>query len=408
MGVGASGAGYIPFATNDSSGVQPNLAFDINGTDYYTTGNIRYTGVYPTTQMGSDSTNIWVKRGFVYLTGPAQTSLTLSIRNNAPGGGGNDWALDDISLATCLPNMQYSPSLSPNTCIGNPITINDTIRSYFNNYVYYKWQRSTDGGSSWSDVTGALGPSSPTWNGSAWEYITSYTVPVSATNLSDSGNKYRVVVATTLSNLSNSSCLFTDGISIINLNVIDCEPVLGMSILSVNGKLVNNHGNLSWTTNKESEPFHFDIERSDNGINFTVIGTVSNHNDYNAETNRYLFNDPSAAVSKVWYRVAIVNKGEKKYSRIILLNNHIMEFGLNNVVNPFHDQLDFEVLSTENTKVNIALANVFGNNLKQETIFIYEGVTSISLPNTEALPPGIYILQVRNKEKTISKKIVKK
>ena len=32
----------------------------------------------------------------------------------------------------------------------------DTVRSYFNNYVYYKWQRSTDGGASWNDVTGAI------------------------------------------------------------------------------------------------------------------------------------------------------------------------------------------------------------------------------------------------------------
>src|SRR4030095_15028078 len=160
-GVGASGAGYIPFATNDSSGVQPNLAFDINGTDYFTTGNIPYAGISPTTQAGSDSTNIWVKRGFVYLTGSSQTSLTLSIRNNAPGGGGNDWALDDITLATCLPNMNYSPSLNPTVCDSNSVTINDTIRSYFNNYTYYKWQRSTDGGSTWTDVTGNIGPITP-------------------------------------------------------------------------------------------------------------------------------------------------------------------------------------------------------------------------------------------------------
>ena len=110
-GVGSSTAGYIPSATNDSSGVQPNLTFDINGIDYYTTGNIAYGGLAPSTQTGSDSNNTWVKRGFTYLTGASQTSMKLTIRNNAPGGGGNDWAMDDISLATCLPNMQYSPSL---------------------------------------------------------------------------------------------------------------------------------------------------------------------------------------------------------------------------------------------------------------------------------------------------------
>ena len=109
-GTGTSGAGYIPFATNDSSGVQPNLAFDINGTDYYTSGNLPYLGISPATQTGSDSTNSWVKRGFTYLTGSSQTSLTLSIRNNAPGGGGNDWAMDDIAFTTCTPSMTFHPT----------------------------------------------------------------------------------------------------------------------------------------------------------------------------------------------------------------------------------------------------------------------------------------------------------
>src|SRR5690606_22088246 len=37
-GTGASGASYIPTAAGDSSGVYPNIAFDVNGMDYYTTG----------------------------------------------------------------------------------------------------------------------------------------------------------------------------------------------------------------------------------------------------------------------------------------------------------------------------------------------------------------------------------
>jgi len=136
-GVGPATAGYIPFAPGDSSGVQPNLAFEVDGTDYYTTGNLRYLGL--TTPTGSDTTNQWVKKGFTYKTGVSQTSFTLTIRNNAPGGGGNDWAIDDISVATCLPNMRYSPTIAPTVCQNNSVTVNDTVRSYFNNYNNYKW-----------------------------------------------------------------------------------------------------------------------------------------------------------------------------------------------------------------------------------------------------------------------------
>ncbi|HEV2354004.1 MAG TPA: T9SS type A sorting domain-containing protein, partial [Puia sp.] len=38
---------------------------------------------------------------FTFNSG-AGTSFSLVIRNNAPGGGGNDFAIDDISFSTCL------------------------------------------------------------------------------------------------------------------------------------------------------------------------------------------------------------------------------------------------------------------------------------------------------------------
>src|SRR5207244_6224889 len=103
-------------------------------------------------------------------------------------------------------------------------------------------------------VTGTLGPATPTWNGTAYEYITTYSVPPANTTVANSGDQYRVVVATTSANLSNSSCLFTDGVSIIHLNVITCGPVLGTNLLSFNGKLSDQHANLNWVTSKENQP----------------------------------------------------------------------------------------------------------------------------------------------------------
>jgi hypothetical protein len=408
-GVGASAAGYIPFAPNDSSGVQPNLAFDINGTDYYTTGNIAYKGIYSTTQAGSDSTNTWVKRGFTYLTGASQSSFTLIMRNNAPGGGGNDWALDDISLATCLPNMSYSPSLNPPVCDSNALTINDTIRSYFNNYNYYTWQRSTNGGSTWTNVTGALGPTTPVLNGSAYEYVSSYTIPPSNTNLSDSGDLYRVIVATTSPNLGNTNCQLTDGVSIITLNVINCMIPLNTDMLSFNGKLASGNVQLSWSTSKEDGPVHFDIEKSSDGITFVKIGTVNSYSNYFSEFNHYSFNDPSGFSGKALYHIVMINKsGRKKYSRTIQLTEDKIDFGLGNIINPFRNELAFEVITTNNAKIDVALIDLFGKIVKNKSYAVYAGVNSISLENTDSLRPGIYILQVKNKNIIINNKVLKK
>jgi hypothetical protein len=39
---------------------------------------------------------------------------------------------------------------------------------------------------------------------------------------------------------------------------------------------------------------------------------------------------------------------------------------------------------------------------------VYEGANSLTIPDTETLPAGMYILQIRNKERVISRKLIKK
>ncbi len=221
-GSGASGAGYIPTAAGDSSGVRPNLAYKINGVDYYTTGDIVYQGLGGT-QTASDTLNNWVRRSFVYLTGPTETSFLLTLRNNAPGGGGNDWALDDITLRTCYPNMSYSPSVTPNVCANSTITITDTVRSYYNTYVQYKWQRSTNGGNTWTDIAGTTATATPVVVNGMYQFVTTYIVPRTFTTLANNGNQYRVVVATTVANLA-STCNFSDVIP-ITVTIVNCIDI---------------------------------------------------------------------------------------------------------------------------------------------------------------------------------------
>src|SRR5678816_1563868 len=97
------------------------------------------------------------------------------------------------------------------------LDIYDTVRSHFDNYNFYKWQRSTDGGANWSDVTSA-DDTTVTLNGSNYQYTTHYRIPATNTTLADSADLYRLVVATTTSNLSNINCLATDATNIVTLN----------------------------------------------------------------------------------------------------------------------------------------------------------------------------------------------
>ncbi len=398
-GKGASNASgppyYIPTAPGDSSGVYPNVTFEVDGVDYYTTGNMKYTGE-------------WVKKGFTFLTGPAQTSFTLKFFNNAPGGGGNDWALDDISVATCSPNMKYSPSIDPIICRGNALVLYDTVRSFFNNYTHYIWQRSTDNGASWTNVTAPSGPSSPYWNGTEWEYVTSYTVPPAFTQLSDSADRYRVIVATTPGNLSDPTCRFTDAGNIITMHVIDCGVPLGIQMLSFTGRLSNDKAVLHWTTGKENEPLRYEVERSIDGVNFSAIGVVNSHREYKVGINNYSYIDPALPGATIYYRIKVSNEaGQYAYTKTIRLTFTLASFSFGSVINPFDEQLRFDILSSKSRRITAQLIDGNGRIVRIRYVEILPGINYMSIPNTAELANGIYILQIQSGEMVLRKTVMK-
>ncbi|HEY6505232.1 MAG TPA: T9SS type A sorting domain-containing protein [Chitinophagaceae bacterium] len=391
-GIDSTGAQFAGTPTAPASGypgVYPNLSFALNDVDYYNTGQVDTVG--------------WVKKGFVFRTDTAQTSATFTIRNNSQGGGGNDWVIDDIAVATCLPTMSYSPTINPNVCRENPITIADTISSFFRNYTTYKWQRSTDGGANWTDITGVT--TIPDTN----YYITSYTIPPIHTTMADSGDLYRVVVATTADNLLDPNCNISDGIT-ISLTVIDCGTPLKTDLLSFNGKLVADKGHLSWTTSKEDGPITFTIERSTDGINFTQAGSVNSHNNYTSIENTYSFIDPVAVTGKVFYRLLMTDQSAaKKYSRIIQLNRAANDnLALVTVINPFNYSLDFDISAKNDSKIEVELVDLYGKVVLKNTFLVRTGINALSLANTESLSSGTYVLRVRNNEILINRKVLKK
>lgn len=408
-GVTPSTVGYLPSGPSDSSGVKPNLAFEINGIDYYTTGNIEHRGARSSiTPEQSDTANRWVKKGFVYKTGAAETSFTLTIRNNAPGGGGNDWALDDISIATCLPRMSYSPTNNPTVCQDNVITIYDTVSSYFNNYTNYKWQVSTNSGATWNDIGGASGTATPVWNGTAYSYILSYTIPVTMTTATNEGDMYRVVVGTTSANLADANCQFSDPATITLDILTDCGPVLKTDLLSVAGSLYNQVATIQWTSSREEGPVSYLVERSADGRSFTIVDTVAGYMRTDHETNAYSFTDPLLVYGKAYYRIGVLNSNNSlKYSRVIQLTTGQVNFDWGSVVNPFRNELQFEVMSPENGEARIELLDANARVIKNINRHLYNGTNCITLDQTGSLATGIYILRVSFKGNTLIRKVLK-
>lgn len=379
MGRGPSTAGYIPTAAGDSSGVYPNLTMEVDGTDYYTTGDLKYTGQ-------------WVKKGFTFLTGPTQTSFTLKFFNNAPGGGGNDWALDDIAVATCYPNLTVNPTPTYTTCSGNVVDFGATVRSYFSNYVQYKWQKSTNGGSSWSDV-GLSGTGSPVLSGGQYTYTVAYPSFIATT--ADSGSKFRIVVATTVPNLSDPNCSSSSPTDITTLSIQKCTMV-PVRLVNWGGDMVTGQTTLRWTTTNETQPVNYEIWQSADGVNYRSMGSVDGRYSSGPD-NEYAYG--LAAGEGTWYYRLKVSpiSGSSFYSEVVILSTGSTDgFRIKANGNPFRDVIRLSVTLPEKGRLSLHLQDMYGKIVASREDDLEKGTHLTGMDGLSALPAGVYMLRAES------------
>jgi len=118
---------------------------------------------YQTGSIPLANSALWKQYGF-YFTAPANSgTVVIRMRNNAPGGCGNDLAIDDITLSPCGPLVRTFTSLGSNLindCDNDSThyTFSSTVSSGFSN-IQYQWQVSSDTGKTWNDIPGAINSS---------------------------------------------------------------------------------------------------------------------------------------------------------------------------------------------------------------------------------------------------------
>ena len=151
--------------------ILPDVSFLLDGAIMFNSGPIP-----------QDET--WHTYGFSFTTSLGQTSVTLSIQNNAPGGNGNDLALDNIEFRPCGPNAIANTDLDGKVCESSleDIFITAGIED-FGGAAFIQWQVSIDNGDSWSNLSGETNDSLQITNFSAGFYLYRYVFATSASSL---------------------------------------------------------------------------------------------------------------------------------------------------------------------------------------------------------------------------------
>ncbi len=148
-------AAWILNMASHSGEILPNVTFNIEKTDGTVLQSLQ-TGDIPVTNPA-----VWNQYAFYFTTPPGVTSVVLRMINNAPGGYGNDLALDDITFRTAGPSVNIAISGYAGDTVtlcaapANALQFLGTVGSCYA-ATDYQWQQSTDNGQSWNNISGAV------------------------------------------------------------------------------------------------------------------------------------------------------------------------------------------------------------------------------------------------------------
>lgn len=169
-------------------------------------------------------------------------------------------------------------------------------------------------------------------------------------------------------------------------------PVEWLSFIGWNDGDVNE---LEWVTATEINNEMFVIERSDDAINFTEIGTVAGSGT-TSEEQQYNFTDVSPIIGTNYYRLKQVDfDGSFEYSSIIVVEVEA-SLAKNAIVkihpNPTNMLLNIQLQAASNTQFEMRVIDITGRLMDGNVIEASEGLNSPFAIDVERYPSGVYIL----------------
>ncbi len=209
-------------------------------------------------------------------------------------------------------------------------------------------------------------------------------------------NSNLVLNATGDGNLSATGASFN---TIINSG--SCS-ILSITLASFSAKKQLNTNLISWQTATETNNSHFNLERSNNIVDFKIINTQKGQD--NSQTPKYYsYTDAQNIEETVYYRLKQLDfDGKFSYSNIIALNatagNTLVVYP-----NPFSNEINITLDAPFSASTKIYLYDMFGRNLALE--ILPNGNNVICKPNN--LPTGSYVLKIITAKAVYNKVVIK-
>ena len=183
----------------------------------------------------------------------------------------------------------------------------------------------------------------------------------------------------------------------------DNNNPLPVELLSFDLSQKENSVLLKWTTASEINSDYFDIEKSQDAINFQTIGRVTAAGNSNVLIN-YEFKDNDAKAGVFYYRLACYDyDGTKTYSGILSTKNGAQYFDAGT---PYSNgnYLNIPLTSSSSSKIGIEIYDIKGSLIYATDKPVGKGKQSVRILRTDVDASGILIIKITNYKKVIIRK----
>ena len=190
------------------------------------------------------------------------------------------------------------------------------------------------------------------------------------------------------------------------------EVVLPVDLVRFTAKMQKADVRLDWETAMEKNSSHFNIQRSQDGVNFETIGRVASAG--NTQISTY-YNYTDRAVGKalaglMYYRLEQVDyDGTTDYSPVVSVKLPDETFAIKGVYpNPFKENLEINIGGSKQQSIQLRLLDMNGKELLKQQIYILGEDNIVPVLDAHHLEVGMYILEVTSSAETRQFKVVKK
>jgi hypothetical protein len=170
--------------------------------------------------------------------------------------------------------------------------------------------------------------------------------------------------------------------------------ILPSSKLDLSAVVLNSNVKLNWNTTEELKIARYVVERSIDGIQFSVIASVPSKGDgcfsYQLADNLQAFSGLD-----IYYRIRQEDiNGKSRYSGIVPASIKLVN-KITITPNPFSSFIRLQIPVDKKGQADIYIINAAGGVVYSKKVELNEGQTRLPVDGLDHLPNGLYFLEVR-------------